>query len=253
MRDGIALPCREPQRCKLCYLKALCDSASSFAKADLTQVQKLEIRSDDPERISEVLEKFPSASLRIRPSSPYLLREFLHYAKASQRNITAIVAPTPQALLDALKLPDAFDLVVELTHDTAALLEKLTTADSRIIVRQPAYSSLRDHADRDVDLAAWMRQNKNRFRTENITPCLGGHAPDVGETWIDVSVFEPNGLANAFRFAQWFVVDGVRAKSLRCQYCTYNQNCQGMPLNFIRAHGFSVIQPALPSSQPSLP
>ena len=57
-------------------------------------------------------------------------------------------------------------------------------------------------------------------------------------------MFDPETGRIAIReLARTHVVDGYRAKSLRCRDCVVNDRCDGAHINFIRDQGFAELQP----------
>jgi hypothetical protein len=48
-----------------------------------------------------------------------------------------------------------------------------------------------------------------------------------------------------FRYTRRYILDGYYTKSLRCKSCIHDAECQGMHINYVRAHGYAVMQPIL--------
>jgi MoaA/NifB/PqqE/SkfB family radical SAM enzyme len=136
--DGIELDCREPARCRRCYLERLCDTLSGFLSAlegrrfrrvrvDTEWESKQEpVFGGDPasERRSRSLPVIGAAppAARRRPSVDELIRE-------AGAEILWLVAPDlPRALEEASRLPGSLDLELELdSYD--GLAEALESGD----------------------------------------------------------------------------------------------------------------------------
>jgi hypothetical protein len=53
----------------------------------------------------------------------------------------------------------------------------------------------------------------------------------------------PEGRIEIFRYTKRYILEHYRAKSLRCKPCVHFAACEGMHINYIRAHGYSLMQP----------
>jgi hypothetical protein len=53
----------------------------------------------------------------------------------------------------------------------------------------------------------------------------------------------PDGRLEIFRYTRRYILDGYRTKSLRCAECKHVEACDGMHVNFVRAHGYGVMRP----------
>ena len=51
------------------------------------------------------------------------------------------------------------------------------------------------------------------------------------------------GVMDIFGYAQHYIAEHYRTKSLRCGGCQHEQGCRGMHINHVRAHGYSLMQP----------
>lgn len=72
----------------------------------------------------------------------------------------------------------------------------------------------------------------------NIPKCLWGDG--IYEKHEDMS--EEYTLEN---YTKNYILNLYRKKSLRCNQCKHNNNCEGVHINFIRAYGFKILQPIL--------
>jgi hypothetical protein len=53
----------------------------------------------------------------------------------------------------------------------------------------------------------------------------------------------PDGQLEIFRYTRRFIRDHYWVKSLRCKTCVHAESCEGLPVNYVRAHGFAAMQP----------
>ncbi|MDD3646538.1 MAG: radical SAM protein [Candidatus Gracilibacteria bacterium] len=69
----------------------------------------------------------------------------------------------------------------------------------------------------------------------NIPKCLGGIG--VYETYNDIK--EENSIED---YTYKYINNLYRKKSLNCKKCRYNNECEGIHINFIRSYGFSILE-----------
>jgi hypothetical protein len=58
-------------------------------------------------------------------------------------------------------------------------------------------------------------------------------------------MLDASGHLEIFRYTQRFILERYRTKSLRCKPCRYFATCGGMHVNYVRAHGYGVMQPVV--------
>ena len=86
----------------------------------------------------------------------------------------------------------------------------------------------------------WEFQEKLRnFRKPliNIPKCLWGTGIFTSHLVYDDETYTLDG------YTKRYISDFYRKKSLRCDSCVYNKNCQWIHINFIRSYGFKILQP----------
>ena len=86
----------------------------------------------------------------------------------------------------------------------------------------------------------WEFQEKLRnFRKPliNIPKCLWGTGIFTSHLDYDDETYTLDG------YTKRYISDFYRKKSLRCDSCVYNKNCQWIHINFIRSYGFKILQP----------
>ncbi|NDK07626.1 radical SAM protein [Candidatus Gracilibacteria bacterium] len=70
----------------------------------------------------------------------------------------------------------------------------------------------------------------------NIPKCLGGTG--IYETYVDI---KDNNTIEDYTYK--YITNTYRKKSLRCNNCTYYNDCEGIHINFVRTYGFSILKP----------
>ena len=86
----------------------------------------------------------------------------------------------------------------------------------------------------------WEFQEKLRnFRKPliNIPKCLWGTGIFTSHLDYEDETYTLDG------YTKRYISDFYRKKSLRCDSCVYNKNCQWIHINFIRSYGFKILQP----------
>jgi MoaA/NifB/PqqE/SkfB family radical SAM enzyme len=178
------------------------------------QLQRVELELDDPSGISATL------------------------AGRSVERVIVSRASDAEALL-AL---DAFEVVLDLTRENEAWLLSLATMPSRLVLRQPTYERLTEASERDLDLRAFFSRFTHPVPLEDIPACISGRAPRNRPRVLDTAMMQ-DGRVEIFRYARRYLLEHYRTKSLRCKECAHHATCDGMHINYVRAHGYAVMEP----------
>jgi hypothetical protein len=166
-------------------------------------------------------------------------------AWAGRRLVRAVAASRAEA--EALLAIDAdFEVVVMLTRETAPWLLSLSKISPRLVVRQPTYERLTENAANDVDLRAFFDAFSRDVPVENVPACVSGRAPRARPGVLDAAMMDESGRLEIFRYARRYILDHYATKSLRCKSCMHVASCDGMHVNFVRAHGYGVMVPVVP-------
>ncbi len=158
------------------------------------------------------------------------------------KKLRSCVARTRAQAEALLKLPGAFEVVVLLTKQTAPFLLELPSA-GRVVVRQPTYERLTESAANDVDLPAFFAAFRTDVPVEGLPACVVGREVRPAPATLDTAMMRPDGQLEIFRYTKRFIQDRYFSRSLRCKECRYVQSCSGMHINYVRAHGYAVMQP----------
>jgi molybdenum cofactor biosynthesis enzyme MoaA len=314
LEDGVPIDCREPERCRYCYLQRLCDTLEGVigtvesrrfdvvrvdteweakqppvfggdpASARRAQLEKaaaqlggqngngkralplVGVAAGDAASRAPSLEALVEASQAgtlvvcastvARAASvvarfPGLARvelELEDYRGLAQATFLAKVARArarSPAQVDALLAVDApFEVTVDLTKAIAAWLITLATVSPRLAIRQPNYERLTEAAANDVDLRDFFTRFTAAVPVDNVPACVLGRPPRAPRRILDTAMMTPDARLEIFRYTRRYILEGYRTKSLRCTGCTHFDSCDGMHINYVRAHGYAVMEPA---------
>jgi len=60
---------------------------------------------------------------------------------------------------------------------------------------------------------------------------------------MDLAAADPGGRLEIFRWTRRYVEERYMTRSLRCSSCAHASRCEGVHVNFVRAHGYAQLQP----------
>ena len=305
--DGLDLDCRDPERCRYCYLERLCDTlyatrdvvvrrAFSALRVDTEWEAKQEpVFGGDPaskKRAEVDVEVSSHRSLPMFPakrppqylpppalaeaagaesvivcaptlararacaakfSTPDVELEVADYAGLAEalasddtldgKRLTRALAHTPAQARALLAVDGQFQVEVLLDRDTAPWLLSLTDVSPRLALYQPSYERLTEATQRDTDLRVFFAAFRHAVPVRDVPACVTGRPPAPARTILDGAMMTPEGRLEIFRYARRYIADQYRSKALRCKDCTQNATCTGLHINYVRAHGYALLQP----------
>jgi|HubBroStandDraft_2_1064218.scaffolds.fasta_scaffold03836_3 MoaA/NifB/PqqE/SkfB family radical SAM enzyme len=307
--EGIWLDCREPERCRYCYLQQLCDnldrellreierdfdvvrvdtgwealqpppfggdpaSAKRSREANLTgekrhlplassvtrpqrspeqlvvdsRAKVLHIVAPDLAQALPVLARFPGLPrIELRLESYAALADALAgngSGAFAGRELVRAEARTVQQARELLAIDGAFEVCVDLTKDSAAWLETLASVPARIALRQPTYERLTESALYDADWTPLFARLPATVPVEGVPACVLGRPPRAPRQALDTAMRSLDGKLEIFRYTRRYIMAGYRTKSLRCGTCVENARCEGVHINYVRAHGYGTLRP----------
>ena len=148
---------------------------------------------------------------------------------------------TARALLE---LPGDFEVQLELRRGSEAWLRGLSEAPPRLALVQPTHERLTESAEQDLELPAFFAAFPHaQVPVEAVPACILGRAPRVPPATLDAAMLDDDGTLEIFRYARRYVLDRFYTKSLRCKGCRHDAECRGLHINYVRAHGYGVMQP----------
>jgi hypothetical protein len=160
------------------------------------------------------------------------------------RAVVRVTAASVAQLEALLSIPGDFEIVVLIGRETAAwLLGAPATALARLVLRQPTHERLTESAACDVDLRALFARLDAAIPVEDVPACVTGRTPRPRPAVLDGAMTDAAGRLEIFRYTRRYVLDHYRTKSLRCRDCAHDADCAGLHVNYVRAHGYGVMQP----------
>jgi len=171
------------------------------------------------------------------------LGEALEGEQLFGRRLGACRVRSVEAALALLALSAGFEVQVELSAATEGWLRSLEEVPSRLVLVQPTHERLTESAEQDVDLRAFFEQWRHVVPVEGVPACVLGREPREPTPTLDGAMLDDTGTLEIFRYAKRYVRSRFFTKSLRCKECRYEVQCSGLHINYVRAHGYGVMQP----------
>ena len=287
---GEPLDCREPARCRYCYLEKLCDSLvqsmdrvasgafeivrvdteaeahapSSFGGDPATARKRLPLAGNgaptERRSLSEILASSGARTLHVvAPDVARAMETASRFpsltdlelrlddwsgVEAIDRRVTRVEARTAEAAQALLAVAASFEVVLDLTKDSATWLLSLDETPARLALRQPTYERASDAREHDVDLRVFFASFRHAaVPVEGVPACILGREPRRRPPTMDLAAADPGGRLEIFRWTRRYVEDRYLTRSLRCSSCVHASRCEGVHVNFVRAHGYAPLQP----------
>jgi molybdenum cofactor biosynthesis enzyme MoaA len=330
--DGTALDCRQPERCRYCYLQRLCDTLDDVrgtvaerrfdvVRVDTTWESSLgPVFGGDPASAKRARQAIEEAQLTAATESPAVgdthvvdyerkpkfrlpllagkapsavptvealvsaanatalwvkapdlaaaAPEITRFAGVTEvdlelasyeglaaalsdgalhgRRLRAARAASPEAARALLAIDGDFEVAVALNRETAPWLLSLDAVSSRLSVYQPSYERLTENAYQDTDLKDFFARFAAAVPVLDVPACVTGRAPRPRPAVLDTAMMLPDGRLEIFHYAKRYILDHYRTKSLRCRGCAFDASCDGLHVNYVRAHGYGVMEPVAP-------
>jgi MoaA/NifB/PqqE/SkfB family radical SAM enzyme len=264
---GQKLSCREPARCRYCYLNQLCDSLDEVIEerkrpdvdvlrmvdpapvaGRLPRARAVRVVAKDLERARSLADRAEAEALWLELDDYTGLDEALESGALFGKQLERCYTAGGPELERLLAVPGGFAVVAYLNKATQAVLDAREGLPERLIVAQPNYDRVTDQRRNDVDVRAFCGRLPTGVATENIPPCLGGRTPLKSGVTLDAGMLGPDARIDMPRFTQRYVANRYYTKSRRCKSCVHDAECHGVHINFVRAHGYA---PLLPVVAPS--
>jgi MoaA/NifB/PqqE/SkfB family radical SAM enzyme len=271
---GQKLHCREPERCKRCYLESLCDAlddAIEVRRADEVDVLRCEgdvpragrlPRASSARLVGPTLVDAARLAKELAPEDIELelddyagLEEALGedaslFGKRLVRCYTASVADAERLLAIPPSRGGSFEVCVFLTPSTAPFVRSLTPPPARLALAQRNYDRVSDALDRDVNTKTFFAEYTEAVPVENVPRCIAGSRARAPRRTLDLAMLGADARLDMHAFAARYVADGFYTKALRCKDCAEDAACRGVHVNWVRAHSFEALTP-LPGGAPS--
>jgi len=153
------------------------------------------------------------------------------------------------ALLDDARVRDG-DVEVEivLTREVAQWLvaspEICARYGKRLIGRLGNHEFMSESESDDPPPEMLRALSTSGILLKNVPPCVAGPASvphDHG--LLDANLLDGAGDLDLDRYVHHYIVHEYAAKSLRCKRCAFDGTCKGMHIQYLRNHGFRILQP----------
>lgn len=262
---GTPLECRQPERCKHCFIEPFCtsmDRVIAAQNAERWQVYwvgraphgndalpfgctRLGVEVDSTTDVLK-LTLPPGVGVYVRQPTAEPLPQLDHAVSP------VWVASTPEQLSAWLPaLPAGVELEIELNRATASWLFEnralLSSVVERVIIVQPTHEHLKQAHAEDVRAPAsfFAALQVPGLRVANLPICLTpGATPVDALRQLDASLFDPKtGRIDIQPLAHYHVSQQYRGKSVRCSDCRVNDRCEGLHINMIRDQGLGMLKP----------
>jgi pyruvate-formate lyase-activating enzyme len=260
---GTALACRDVERCSRCYLGGLCATLERargmLARGDFDFLRLRRSHSALPpvggrrgvwicaETAGAALARvaaLPGEEVILELDSYDGLVAAMQGGRFGGKRLVRVYVTRPADLEMLLADGGDFEVVAFLLRDMAECLACVPSgATSRLAVAGKNHARLSDALRLDADLAAFFSSVDFRGPVENVPACLCRRQPRVSPTVIDGECLGPGGGIDLLGFTRCYVTGDYYSHSRRCAGCRLRAGCRGAHINFVRAHGYGLLEP----------
>jgi hypothetical protein len=254
--SGTPLSCREPDRCRHCFIEPFCTATDRVA--DRTRDAQWEVfdvaDGESPDELPFGAHLLGTRGHR-QTHHPTWVRDAPPEPPPDGFD-GVLVAHTAEQVQAWLRLEVELD--VELNRVTASALladrAQLAGALDRVRIHQPGRSSLDAAARHDVrDPASFFAELDLPVRVSGLPSCALAEARPVSpRPVLSASRFDPGtGRLDTRSLAQRHVEETYFGKSIRCRECSVTDLCEGLPIQMVRDQGLQLARPlASPPTHP---
>lgn len=261
---GKKLSCREPERCKYCYLQNLCDTLDTVIEARKEdEVEVLRFSGEAPiagtlpiAKTARIAGKTIDDAARLAKvaKSGEMELELDDYAGLEAaiaadgtlfgKTLTRCYTDSAETMTRLLGLDASFEVAVFLTRTTEPALSALRSPQpARLVLVQRNYDLVSDAHANDVDTKAFFAVYTAPIPVENVPTCILGREPRKHPRMLDVAMLGSDSRIDMTAYTKRYVADAYYTKALRCGKCSENAACRGVHVNWVRAHGFAALAP----------
>jgi pyruvate-formate lyase-activating enzyme len=268
---GTPLECRQPERCKHCFIEPFCTSMDRVVadqNAERWQVYwigraayagealpfgctRLGVEIEHTDELAAL--PLPAGiGVYVRPATAAPLPALAHA-------VTPVwVAHTAEQLAAWLPaLPIGAELEIELNRGTAPWLYEnqalLSAVVDRVTLVQPTHEHLKAAHAQDVRTPAsfFEAMRVPGLRVANLPVCLTpGAVPVDALRRLDATLFNPKtGRLEIQPLAHYHISERYRGKSVRCGDCRVKDRCEGLHINMIRDQGLGMLAPLVDGAE----
>jgi pyruvate-formate lyase-activating enzyme len=260
---GQKLSCREPERCKHCYLQNLCDTLD-----DVLDVRRAEhvdviryagappltgklpdapiarIVAPNVEQAANLVTKVPQAMVELELDSYRSFAEAMDGdGKLAGKQIVACYTGDAETAKTLLTLGGSIEVRVFLNPATESMIRALGQPPANLVIVQKNYDLVSDAQANDVDTKSFFQTYSYPVAVENVPACIVGRSVRPTRKILDMEMLGADTRLDMVAYTKRYVADGYYTKALRCKDCRENASCRGVHVNWVRAHGFGAVEP----------
>lgn len=267
---GDKLDCRDPERCKHCFIEPMCNTVDEVVQRQLDDswdvwwvgaeaTTELDSLPFGCTQIGVEVSDVAAARERLRPDLGLFVRTTSAEPLASWEALgvpLTLVATQPEQITawlsdDAAASP--VRVVVELNKQVADVLlangGALAASRARVHLHQPSYEHMTTARANDIDdLRGFLSELATRSAELSISGVPACLAPGLRVTdaplILNADLFDAeSGRVSIRRVARYHVEERYAAKSLRCRDCRIESRCHGAHINYLRHAGLKTLLP----------
>jgi MoaA/NifB/PqqE/SkfB family radical SAM enzyme len=266
LAHGTPLSCKEPERCRRCYMDRLCGTLDRTLEG-LAERTFETFRTDKPAPAAPYPTKRAWARARTFSDAAALastlpghelvlecddyaglatdLVDGVDAAIIAGKRLVRAEAKTPEQIDQLMAAGGGFEVAVHLTQATCGhLLERYQPAPARMVLTVGNYERVTDNHTNDAWLPSFFAvYDASAATTEGIPACLSGRVPRPRPSVFDARMLGESGRVDIFGYAKRYIEEHYYTKSRRCRDCVHDLECEGVHINFVRSHGYNPLCP----------
>lgn len=277
LEHGTPLSCKDPERCRRCYMERLCgqldrtieglqEQTFEAFRAGPTEkstkapyeMKQAWVRAKDLDEAARLAATLPGAELVLECEDYAGLTatdvvDGVEEVVLGGKRLVRAEAKTAAQLDQLMALGHArFEVMVHLNKETAArVLEAYQPTPARMAFTVTNYERVTDNWANDVYLPSFFAvcepapgaSDTEANAVEAIPACLSGRPPRRRPAVFDAGNLGADGKLDIFGYAHRFIEEHYYTKSRRCRDCIHDLECEGVHINFVRSHGYAPLQP----------
>ncbi len=267
--EGLELPCKQPERCELCFMRSYCEALDSVLEqknkgiyqalsVDLsrgekplgpwTRSRRLYIRGVSCSKAASFVRSLSSwggeivCELEQMPENDPMDQDW------QAATLTRVASSNGQVLEQLLSF-GSVSLEIILDRYSAEWLEK--NAHRFEFFPRPLFVSLRRFRDSGQvrfrgtnPVSTLLSLEGLEFTLVNLPACFAPWAKSIEEPIaLEMDVFSQGDSVHLESFTDHFIKNAYSVFSTRCKSCRRKDHCAGIPINLVREFGFSLARP----------
>jgi len=261
--EGKVLDCREPDRCKHCFIEPFCNTVDDVIEAQNDAAWTTWWLKSNEETIPTPLpygctrvglegQSFDLIKHTPVPEGVGYSLKIAEAGKPPEGVELELIATRSEQMAAWIGdgVQDNVQVRIELNVDTAQwMLANRTSVENaldKIHVHQPSHEKMTQAVNEDVrNPRTFFEQLQLPISTSGLPACMTPGAL-LADTPADLHSDLFNAETGRFEIrplARYHVENRYRGKSVRCADCRINDRCEGIPINMVRDQGLRQAQP----------